>query len=123
MKKVLIVDDEAAFTRLMALNLEDTGEFEVRVENSPEQATRTATYFKPDVVVLDILMPGKSGIKLAEEWQQHATLSTIPVIFLTAAMSKDSPVIEHGVLEKFPVLIKPVSFTDLLKQLTTAIGS
>lgn len=117
MKKVLIVDDEVSFTRLMAMNFEDTGDYEIRVENSSLDATKAATYFHPDVVIMDILMPAKSGLKVVEEWQQNEKLARIPVIFLTAAMSKDQPVIEGGVLDKFPVLIKPVSFSQLLEQI------
>ncbi|HMO52547.1 MAG TPA: response regulator [Kiritimatiellia bacterium] len=122
MKRLMIVDDEESFTRLMALNVEDTGDYEVRIVNDASQATRVARLYRPDVVLLDILMPGKSGIKLAEEWQADPELSGIPLVFLTAAMSKEQPMVEGGVLDKFPVLVKPVSFLDILRQLEAVVS-
>jgi CheY-like chemotaxis protein len=123
MKKILIVDDEEAFTRLMAMNLEDLGEYEIRTENSALNATKAAKYFKPDVVILDILMPDKSGLKIAEEWQKDQVLAKTPIIFLTAAMSKDQPIMENGIVEKHAVLIKPVSFSQLLQQIEATVGA
>lgn len=119
-KRVLIVDDEPAFTRLMGMNLEDTGDYEIKIENNPEKATQTAHYFRPDVIVLDILMPGKSGLQLAEEWLAHPELKSVPVIFLTAAMSKDQPSIENPLFEQHEVLIKPVGFTELTQAINRA---
>lgn len=113
-KRILIIDDEVSFTRLMSMNLEDTGDFEVKIENDPLKATQTAKYFKPDMVILDILMPGKSGLQLATEWESSEELAALPILFLTAAMSKDQPDVENELLIKHQVLIKPVSFTQLV---------
>ena len=51
-KRVLLVDDEKSFTNLLKLNLEDTSEYEVRVENWAEDALAAARDFKPDIVRL-----------------------------------------------------------------------
>lgn len=113
-KRVLIVDDEASFTRLMGMNLEDTGDYEVKEINNPAEATRAVKFFKPHVCILDILMPGKSGLQLAEEWMSDPQFQNLPIVFLTAAVSKDQPGLEHPLLEQHTVLVKPIGFDDLL---------
>ncbi|MDB6030786.1 MAG: response regulator receiver protein, partial [Verrucomicrobiales bacterium] len=60
-KKVLIVDDEVSITRLLKLNLERTGLFVVRDENRASKALQAAKEFKPDVVLLDVMMPEMDG--------------------------------------------------------------
>jgi CheY-like chemotaxis protein len=125
-KRVLIIDDETSFTRLMGMNLEDTGDYEVKEINNPTEATRAAKYFKPHVCILDILMPEKSGLQLAEEWMSDPHFQSLPIIFLTAAVSKDQPSLEHPLLEQHRVLVKPIGFDDLLEhieQTTTEAGA
>ena len=54
-KKILVVDDEKSLTTLLKLNLEDTGNYEVRVENWPEDALRAAREFKPHLIITGVL--------------------------------------------------------------------
>ncbi|HMP71972.1 MAG TPA: response regulator [Kiritimatiellia bacterium] len=122
-KRILIVDDEAGFTRLMAMNLEEAGNYEIKEVNDPAEATRAIHFFKPDVCVLDILMPGKSGLQLAEEWMHDPRHSKVPILFLTAAVSKDQPGLEHPLLEQHRVLVKPIRFDELLAAIEDALKS
>ena len=66
-KKILLVDDEKSFTSLLKLNLEDTGDYEVHVENWAEDAYPAAQRFKPDLVLLDIIMPRMPGGDVAAQ--------------------------------------------------------
>ena len=60
-KRILIIDDEAGFTRMVKLNLEKTGQFEVREENKATYALAAAREFKPDLIILDVIMPTMDG--------------------------------------------------------------
>jgi CheY-like chemotaxis protein len=87
-KRVLVIDDEASFGRMVKLNLEKTGEFEVRVENKPTSAVAAAREFKPDVVLLDVIMPNMDGGDVANQIKRDRALKETPIIFLTATVSK-----------------------------------
>jgi CheY-like chemotaxis protein len=87
-KKILIVDDEPTFTRMMRLVLEQTGRYEVCEENKGSQAMVTARLFKPDLILLDVVMPDMDGGDVAAQMQNDAFLKTVPVVFLTALVSE-----------------------------------
>ena len=81
-KKILVVDDEPTITRLLKLNLEKTGAYLVREENLGGKAHLAARDFKPDLILLDVMMPDMDGPSTLRVLQQQGV--TIPVIFLTA---------------------------------------
>ena len=85
--KVLIVDDDVTASRLLAVGLEKTGAFEVKVENVATRALTSARQFRPDVIFLDVCMPGEDGTDVAFEMQNDATLKATPIIFLTSLVS------------------------------------
>lgn len=87
-KRVLIIDDEVGFARMVKLNLEKTGAFEVRTENIPTAALAAAREFKPDVILLDVIMPAMDGGDVSNQIKRDRTLRDIPIIFLTATVSK-----------------------------------
>lgn len=113
-RKILVIDDEQAYTRMITFALEDTGEFKVRTVNDPTQAAETARLFDPDCCVLDIIMPEMSGLEVAELFKRDPVLKNKPIVFLTAAVSKEHPHIQHDLLEDCPVLIKPVGSDELI---------
>jgi DNA-binding response OmpR family regulator len=81
--RVLLVDDDPLFTRLVAEYLGLGGGYEVRVENDSLRAVPSALQFGPDVVLLDVVMPGKSGMQVALEFQDCPSLREIPIIFVS----------------------------------------
>lgn len=87
-KRILIVDDEASFARMVKLNLEKTGAYEVRVENKATYAVPAAREFKPDVILLDVIMPAMDGGDVANQIKRDRHLKGTPIIFLTATVSK-----------------------------------
>jgi DNA-binding response OmpR family regulator len=86
-KRILIIDDEASFTRMVKLNLEKTGLFEVRVENRAMGALAAARDFKPDLILLDVIMPNLDGGDVAGQIRRDRTLKDVPIVFLTATVS------------------------------------
>src|SRR5882672_2308233 len=85
-KRILVVDDEVSFTRLLKLNLEQTDEYEVRAESRAEEAVAAARAFHPDLILLDIMMPRMTGSDVAARLQADVRLRATPIVFLSAAV-------------------------------------
>ena len=88
-KRILVVDDEPDFTNMLRLTLESHGYYEVREENDAEAARAAAREFDPDLVVLDIMMPQLDGSEVAAALKEDPMTREVPVIFLTALVSKE----------------------------------
>ena len=82
-RRVLIVDDEADLSELLGYNLWKAG-YETKVVNDGEAGLREIASFKPDLVVLDIMMPGLNGHQVLAKIRGNAATASVPVIFLTA---------------------------------------
>jgi CheY-like chemotaxis protein len=82
------VDDDVNLSRLSAMILENSGCYEVVTEKDPRLALGIARQFKPEIMLLDIDMPEKSGGDLAEEARRDPRLREIPILFLTGLVSK-----------------------------------
>ncbi len=115
MKKILLVDDEVALTRMMKLVLDRTGQYEIRTENIGSNAVAAAREFQPDIIFLDIMMPEMSGDVIAQELREDSRLADIPVVFLTAIVSKKETGPLGSVIGGNRFLAKPVKADDLLK--------
>jgi len=118
-KRVLIVDDESGFTRLLKLTLEKTGPYTVREENDGTQAWLVARDFMPDIVFLDVVMPKVDGGEVAQQIRSDPLLEHVPIIFLTAIVSKKEGGQEIG---GFPFLGKPVSLDSIVKCIDEHLG-
>jgi CheY-like chemotaxis protein len=114
-KRILLIDDEASFTRLMKLNLEHNGGFEVRVENDGNRAVATARDFRPDLIFLDVIMPDVDGGQVAASFKADPKLSKTPIVFLTAVVSKNEVVAHGDVIGGQLFLAKPVTVADMME--------
>lgn len=83
-KKILVVDDEVDFARLLKSNLEETGKYEVLALPNANDIISQVHAFKPDVILLDILMPGAKGIEVCEILNKDVIGKTIPIIIISA---------------------------------------
>ena len=110
-KRVLVVDDEIGFTRLLKLTLEKAGKYEIRIENDGMKACAVAREFLPDIVFLDIVMPEIDGGDVAQQIRADAKLAKVPVVFLTALVAQRETQKDIG---GFPFLAKPVSTAALI---------
>ena len=113
-KRILVVDDEASITRLLKLNLEQTNNYEVRTENDATAALAAAEEFKPDLILLDVMMPGMDGGELAASFQANATLKSVPIVILTAAATKGEVYARGGKVGGLPFLAKPVEIAEVI---------
>ena len=85
-KRIMLVDDGSGFTRLLRLTLPA---YEVCEVNNPLKAVQAAKDFKPDIIFLDVIMPEADGGTIAAQMREEPTLKNIPIVFLTAIVSKD----------------------------------
>jgi len=114
-KKILVVDDELSFTRLLKMNLEDTDDYEVRLETGAERALRTARAFEPDLILLDVVMPQMRGDQLAAQLRADTRLGTTPVVFLSAAVEKQRVRENDGLINGQPFIAKPASVEEIVE--------
>jgi len=80
--KVLVIDDEPEITEIVQSFLGEAG-YQVMVENSPINVIEKARRFKPDVILLDIMMPEVDGYDICKEFKSDPEFAHTPVIFLT----------------------------------------
>ena len=83
MPRVLIVEDEPAIAELIAVNLRHNG-FQPIWSEDGESAQRELDAVLPDVILLDWMLPGQSGLQLARKWRADSRLKPIPILMLTA---------------------------------------
>jgi CheY-like chemotaxis protein len=104
-KTIVLVDDEVILTRALKLMLERSGGFSVFTENNPRHAMELILAHKPDVIVLDIIMPGLTGTELADQLRQNIETKDIPVIFYSGC---------HTGPAGYPFISKPASKDEIL---------
>ena len=116
-KRILLVDDEVGFTRLLKLNLEQTNGYEVRVENWAEDALSAAREFRPDLVLLDVVMPRMIGGDVAARLRADASLKATPIVFLSAAVGRKWVHEHEGIVSGFPFIAKPASVEEVIDRI------
>jgi two-component system, OmpR family, response regulator len=121
-KRILAVDDEAANTRLMKLYLERTNDYVVREENNARAALAAAEEFQPHLILLDVMMPGMDGGELATCIKASPRLKDVPVVFLTAAITKKEVKAGGGQVGGHSFLAKPVVLAEVVACLKHHLG-
>jgi DNA-binding response OmpR family regulator len=114
-KRILVIDDEASITRTMKVNLERTGAYTVRTENHGRQGLTAAREFKPDLILLDVMMPDMEGGDVATEIQSDPALKHVPIVFLTAIVTKEEAGGDGREIGGHFFIAKPVNLETLIK--------
>jgi len=99
------------------LNLEKTGRFVVRIVNDPTAALAAAREFKPEIALLDVIMPGRDGGQVMAELRA-AEFAELPVLFVTATITQRGLDERDGQINGVPFIAKPVDPKKLIKQIT-----
>lgn len=87
-----MVDDDVNFGRVTKACLEGTGKYEVWVEPEGEKALATAKKFGPDLILLDVTMPGISGLRICKDLKESDRFSSMPVIMLSGKKEESDKV-------------------------------
>ena len=114
-KRILVVDDEPVITSLIKINLEHTGLYEIRTENEGRRAIEAAREFRPDLILLDVMMPGMLGSEIAVQLQADPQLRATKFIFLTGVVTKSEAQRSAGQIGGQTFIAKPFSADDLCR--------
>ena len=119
MSKVLVVEDESAIAELISINLRHAG-FEVTIAGNAEQAQAAVDGILPDLVILDWMLPGQSGLALAKRWRTETRTRELPVIMLTARADEGDKVsgLDAGADD---YLTKPFSTNELMARIRAVL--
>ncbi|MDP3223515.1 MAG: response regulator, partial [Rubrivivax sp.] len=119
MGRILIVEDEPAIAELITLNLRHDGH-EVQVAGNSQAAQTAIDRALPDLVVLDWMLPGESGIQLAQRWRRDVRTRDLPIVMLTAR-SDERDVVQGLDAGADDYLAKPFSTTELLARIRSVL--
>ena len=119
MSSILVVEDESAIAELISINLRHAG-FEVTIAATADQAQSEINRVLPDLVVLDWMLPGQSGLALAKQWRAHARTRELPIIMLTARAEEVDKIsgLDAGADD---YLTKPFSTSELLARIRAVL--
>jgi DNA-binding response OmpR family regulator len=116
LNRVCYVEDDEDIQRIVRMSLERIGKMTVEIVSDPMRALEAMSAFKPDLVMLDWMMPGMDGPTLFREMKNHAETSALPVVFITAkASTRDLE--ELMAMGAAGAISKPFSPKDLPEQL------
>ena len=93
--------------------LEATGRFEVRLAHTTAEGLRVAQDFRPDMILLDVILPDGDGGHLAQQIKDHLHLGA-PIVFLTAVVSREETHTQQGTIGGRQFLAKPVSGREVV---------
>jgi two-component system alkaline phosphatase synthesis response regulator PhoP/two-component system response regulator VicR len=116
-KKVLVVDDQPHIVRLIQVNLEKEG-FQVATAGDGVEGLQQAQEVKPDLVILDVIMPRKDGFTLLRELKADAQFADTPVIMLTVKTHNADIVegLKEGAELYLPKPFHPKELVSLVKR-------
>ena len=119
MSAILVVEDEAAIAELVSLNLRHAG-FDVLLAATAEAAQVQIDRVLPDLVLLDWMLPGQSGLQLARRWRGEQRTRDLPIIMLTARAAESDKIggLDAGADD---YLTKPFSTQELLARIRAVL--
>lgn len=118
--RILLVDDNINLTNLLARALTRHG-YEAYEENDSMRAHATVQRVNPDLILLDVMMPGKDGGDVLADLRSDFYLSQIPVIMLTA-LAGEAGSLAHIGGGNCPVIGKPVELSLLIREIERMLG-
>jgi two-component system, OmpR family, phosphate regulon response regulator PhoB len=119
MSSILVVEDESAIAELIAINVRHAG-FEVTLAADADTAQAAVDRVLPDLVLLDWMLPGQSGVQLARRWRSDARTRDLPIIMLTARADESDKItgLDAGADD---YLTKPFSTKELLARVRAVL--
>lgn len=118
-RKILIVEDEPNIVVPLQFSLEKKG-YQVLIVDSGEEALTIIPKEKPDLILLDIMLPGIDGYEVCQTVRENSELKNIKIIYLSA-MGRDIDVAKGVALAADAYIIKPFSILDVMDKITALL--
>jgi CheY-like chemotaxis protein len=119
--KILYVEDDNDIQQIAQFSLETVGGYELKICNSGEEAIEQVPSFKPELILLDVWLPGMDGFKTLEALREIPDMTDIPVVFMTAS-AQTHEVAEYkkiGATDVIPKPFDPMTLPDTINEIWT----
>nr|WP_136924994.1 response regulator [Polyangium aurulentum] len=122
--KVLLVDDEPNIRKIGELSLKKVGKWAVVLASSGSEGIELAAQERPDLILLDVMMPGLDGPATLAELKSRAETADIPVIFMTAKVQKQEVerYLAAGAVGVIPKPFDPMSLPSQIREIIAALA-
>ena len=122
LKRILYVEDEPDIQAVAKLALETIGGFTLEICGSGNDALSKAESFAPDLVLMDVMMPGMDGPTTLQQLQKLETLKNVPVIFMTAKVQPNEidELKAYGAVDVIPKPFDPMTLSETILQIWEA---
>ncbi len=121
MKKILLIDDERDVCYFLKWHLEETGNYKVFSCSDSAKAVSETEAVQPDLILLDLRMPGLSGEEIAEQLSVNPKTCEIPVIFLTATSEEERLIKGDGAKKARGSITKPIAVEELVRVIASVL--
>lgn len=119
LEKIFIVEDEDDIRTIAQIAIEDIGNYQLGSAASGMEALSIMPDFKPDLILLDVMMPGMDGIQTFQELKKIPVLRNTPVVFMTAKVqdSEKNSYKDLGAVDVIPKPFDPLTLSSILEGL------
>ena len=117
------MDDEPNVARLTAIVLQRSNRYDVEIETLSARAVETVRKLRPELVLLDMRMPGKSGTEIFKELQNDPELAPIPVVFLSSVLDSCETAKQPLAQPRIRFIAKSVDAVTLLRCVDETVGT
>jgi len=114
-RSILIVDDDVSASQMAKMILDQTGLYDVKVCNRGSEVLELVRKTRPELLLLDIVMPDTDGTDIADQIRQDKSLEAVRVVFMTSLVSQEE-VNQDSVIGGHPFISKPITGAMLLKR-------
>jgi two-component system, OmpR family, response regulator len=124
LSRILQVDDEPDILTIAKLALETYGQYTVQTCDSGDAALQAALDFDPQLILLDLMMPGTDGVAVLDLLKKHAVTQHIPVIYLTATLAPDlqKRLIDNGAAGVIVKPFAPRALSDKVREIWMSVA-
>ena len=120
-KKLLLIDDDHALGRMLKLKLEKAGKLDVTYSPDGHRIVELARELKPDLIVLDIDMPGTDGGEACAALQESPDTEGIPVLFLSSLVTPENVADSDGLIGGHEMASKRMEMSDLISRVESML--
>ena len=120
-KKLLLIDDDRALGEMLELKLEKTGDYDVTYSPDGDRIVELAREVKPDLVILDIDMPGTDGGEARAALQASPDTKGIPVLFLSSLVTPEDVAASGGLIGGQEMVSKRMEVNDLISRVESML--